>query len=76
MRNAPEFTINSLALSPIKILNVLGEESVEKYAELYKDLCDRCESFAAYAKANPVLDPKASSKDIWDAAMILPFNYA
>lgn len=76
MNNASEFTINSLALSPIKILNVLGEEPVEKYAELYKDLCDRCESFAAYAKANPVLDPKASSKDIWDAAMILPFNYA
>ena len=76
MEKAPEFAINSLALSPIKILNMFGIAPVEKYAELYKDLCGRCKSFAAYAKANSALDPKNKCKDVWEAAMILPFNYA
>lgn len=70
------FTINSLALSPMRVLNVLDAMPIEKYTETYNDLCIRCGSFANYAKANPVLDPQNECKDVWDAAMILPFHYA
>lgn len=71
-----KFTINSLALSPMRVLNVLGAMPIEKYAETYNDLCKRCESFATYAKTNPSLDPKTECKDVWNAAMVLPFNYS
>ena len=70
------FAVNSLALSPMRVLNVLDAMPIENYAKAFDDLCKRCESFAKYAKANPVLDPKTECKDVWDAAMILPFNYA
>lgn len=70
------FTINSLALSPMRVLNVLDAMPIEKYTETYNDLCIRCGSFANYAKANPVLDPQNECKGVWDAAMILPFHYA
>ena len=70
------FAINSLALSPMRILNVLDAMPIESYAKTYSDLCKHCESFAKYAEANPVLDPKTECKDVWEAAIILPFNYA
>ena len=70
------FTINSLALSPMRVLNVLDTMPIESYAKTYDDMCKRCESFTKYAEANPVLDPKTECRDVWDAALILPFNYA
>lgn len=76
MTSESSFTINSLALSPMRVLNVLDAMPIEKYTETYNDLCERCNSFAKYAEANPALDPKTECKDVWDAAMILPFNYA
>lgn len=76
LKKAPEFTIKSLALSPIKMLEFLSGKPDAEYKTLYDKLCCDCKSFAAYAKANPALDPKTKCSDIWEAALMLPFNYA
>ena len=70
------FTINSLALPSEKILSLLGDCMGEEFQKNLDDLCTRCESFKLFASRNQNFLKGRNSVDVWDAAMMLPFNYS
>lgn len=73
------YTINSLALPVLKIWYALADYGEDdEIAKKYKDLFEKCcasESFATFASGKSVFELKSKS-DIWETAMMLPFNYA
>jgi tetratricopeptide (TPR) repeat protein len=74
------YTINSLALPVLKIRYKLADyEKIDERASKYKKLLEKgCESeyFAAYIAEKKIFDLDDGNFDIWETAMMLPFNYA
>ena len=72
------FTIKTLALPILQILYcVTEEEKYEKeYEGLLQQLTDACETFKTYVESRGDAFKLNKDKDLWEAAMILPFNYA
>ena len=73
------FTINSLALPVLKTgYKIADYGESEIYEEAYKNLLEKCcksESFTKFIANKEVFDLH-SKFDIWETAMMLPFNYA
>ena len=72
------FAIKTLALPILQMLYcVTEEEKYEKeYEGLLQQLADACETFKVYVEAHGDAFKLDKDKDLWEAAMILPFNYA
>ncbi|MBS7273263.1 hypothetical protein [Fibrobacter sp.] len=72
------FAIKTLALPILQMLYcVTEEEKYEKeYEGLLQQLVDACETFKVYVEAHGDAFKLDKDKDLWEAAMILPFNYA
>ena len=72
------FTIKTLSLPILQMLySVTEDEKYEtEYEMLLRLLMSKCETFKAYVEAHSESFKIDKDKDCWDAAMILPFNYA
>ena len=73
------YTINSLALPVLKMWYAQADyDENDSVVAQYKDLFEKCcksESFKAYVSDKNEFELK-SKFDIWETAMMLPFNYA
>ena len=74
------YTINSLALPVLKMRYKLARyEKIDKRASKYNELLEKCresEHFVAYMADKKIFDLNDGKFDIWETAMMLPFNYA
>lgn len=72
------FAIKTLALPILQMLYCVTEdEGYEKeYRGLLQQLTDTCEAFKTYVESQGDAFKLDKDKNLWDAAMILPFNYA
>ena len=72
------FTIKTLSLPILQMLYCVTEdEGYEKeYKGLLQQLTDTCETFKIYVESHGDAFELNKDKDLWEAAMILPFNYA
>lgn len=82
---APGFTVKSLALSPMAMLIQISKQykndNLECYQFTYKNnlegLCTGSPTFAKYVGNHPkIVSAAEGDGSLWDAAMMLPFNYA
>lgn len=86
LRDGLDFAIRSLALSVCKLLYkvqyMTGDyDGMDKAAALYNsglEDCKNSESFAKYVEGREefLLPDDPGQVDLWDAALMLPFNYA
>ena len=80
LKLSDSYTINSLALPVLKMRYKLASyEKIGKRASRYKKLLEKCcesEHFAAYMAEKKIFELDDSKFDIWETAMMLPFNYA
>ncbi|MCF0224554.1 MAG: hypothetical protein HUK20_09805 [Fibrobacter sp.] len=84
LNNAPGFTVKSLALSPVAMLIQLrkdNKDEFDRYQLTYRNnlqrLCEMSPTFAKYVEGHPEITKAAEGEgSLWDAAMILPFNYS
>lgn len=72
------FAIKTLSLPILQMLYCVTEdEGFEKdYKGLLQQLTDTCETFKIYVESHGDAFKLDKDKNLWDAAMILPFNYA
>ncbi len=72
------FAIKTLSLPILQMLYCVTED--EQYETTYKELLEKltgsCETFRAFVENRSDSFTLDKDKDPWDAAMILPFNYA
>ena len=72
------FAIKTLSLPILQMLYCVTED--EQYETTYKELLEKltgsCETFKAFVENRSDSFTLDKDKDPWDAAMILPFNYA
>jgi hypothetical protein len=72
------FTIKTLSLPILQMLYCVTED--EQYEAAYKELLEKltasCKMFKAYVENHSESFALDKDKGLWNAAMILPFNYA
>ena len=85
LNKAQGFTVRTLALAPmamlVQIFQKYHKDDLERYQLDYRNslerLCDESPTFAKYIDTHPeIAKAVQGTHDLWDAAMILPFNYA
>lgn len=72
------FAIKTLALPILQMLYCVTEDEQyeTEYRGLLQQLTDICETFKTYVESQGDAFKLDKDKNLWDAAMILPFNYA
>lgn len=78
------FTVNSLALAPLAMLVQISKkykkDDFERYQLTYRRhlewLCEKSSSFAMYVGLHLPTSVAEGDCSLWEAAMILPFNYS
>ena len=72
------FAIKTLSLPILQMLYCVTEDEGYKkeYKGLLQQLTDTCETFKIYVESHGDAFKLNKDKDLWEAAMILPFNYA
>ena len=72
------FAIRTLALSVMQMLYcITGDEQVKvKYENTLRGLSSQCATFKSYVAKNAERFELKKDRPLWDAAMMLPFNYS
>lgn len=72
------FTVKTLSLPILQMLycGTKDEQYGTAYKKLLEQLMASCKTFKAYVENHSESFALDKDKDLWDAAMILPFNYA
>lgn len=80
LKSSDGYTIKSLALPVLKIrYKLAGYDKISKREAQYSKLLEKCresEHFVAYMADKKIFDLNDGKFDIWETAMMLPFNYA
>ena len=80
LKSGDNYTIKSLALPVLKMrYKLAGYDKISKRETQYKSLLEKCcesEYFVTYMADKKIFELNDGKFDIWETAMMLPFNYA
>lgn len=80
LEKGTDFAVKSLALPILKMgYKMASYDKVDHMAEKYQTLLEECktsEGFVAYITGKETFDLDHKDANIWETAMMLPFNYA